>query len=183
METFMKVASLKKGEIAALVIPDKSYASRMRELVSSLSADYERICYVSVSKPYSVVSDSIKKYGADPGKFFFVDCTQKQGKEGGQVVFVSSPKALTEMSITIGKVIELGKIEALILDSLSTLLVYEDQSTVVKFAHSLISTLRAKKVTGVLVCMEGGKAAEAVKDISMFVDRAVTAYPSSRVGS
>jgi KaiC/GvpD/RAD55 family RecA-like ATPase len=166
-----------KGEIAIFVISDKQYASKMKELVSSLSSDYKRICYVSVNKPYSVVLESIKKYGADPKKFFFVDCTEKQegGEKGGQVVFVSSPKALTEMSITISKVLELGKIEVLVFDSLSTLLMYEEPSTVVKFVHSLISTLRAKKAAGILVCLEGGKNAELTKDISMFADSTLTA--------
>jgi hypothetical protein len=89
------------------------------------------------------------------------------------VVNVSSPKALTEMSITIGKVLELGKIEALIFDSLSTLLVYTDPSTVVKFTHSLISLLRSKNVSGLLMCVEGGASSNMVKDISMFADKVV----------
>jgi hypothetical protein len=168
------MAGAMKSEISVFVISDKSYASGMKGIISSLSSDYSRICYVSLNKPYSAVLDAIKKCGADTKKFFFVDCTESHADEkSGQVVNVSSPKALTEMSITIGKVRELGRIEALVFDSLSTLLVYEEPSTVVKFAHSLISMLRAKKAAGVLVCVEGGKSAELVKDISMFADRAV----------
>jgi hypothetical protein len=168
------IASIKRTEIIILVIPDKTYASRMKELVSSLSSSHNRICYVSLNKPYSATVEMIKKYGADTNKFFFVDCTEKRADEkAGQVVNVSSPKALTEMSITISKVMDLGKIDALIFDSLSTLMVYEEPSIVVKFAHSLISTLRSKKVTGALVCLEGGKNTELVKDISMFADSVI----------
>jgi len=160
--------------IILLVISNKDYSSRMKDIVSSASSSYSRICYVSLNKPYSVISESLKKQGIDTKKFFFIDCTENHADEkAGQVVNVSSPKALTEMSITIGKVLELGKIEAMVFDSLSTLLVYEDPSTVVKFTHSLISSLRGKKVSGVLVCLEGGKNAELVKDISMFADRVV----------
>lgn len=168
-----QMAGDNKSEISVLVISDKSYPSKMKELVSSISSDYSRICYVSLNKPYSAALDSIGKSGANPKKFFFVDCTGTPPKNEGQVVFVSSPKALTEMSITIGKVMEMGKIEVLIFDSLSTLLVYEEPFTVVKFTHSLISALRAKKAAGVLVCLEGWKSAELVKDISMFADRVV----------
>ena len=167
----------KIGDISVFLVSDRNYASKMKELACSISSDYSRICYVSLNKPCGAVSDNLKKWGANPGKFFIIDCTGKQAKEG-QVVFVSSPKALTEMSITTGKVIDLGKIEALIFDSLSTLLAYEEPSTVVKFTHSLISVFRAKKIIGVLVCLEGGKNTELVKDISMFVDRVVAAYPS-----
>ncbi len=167
-------ASTKKGEIAVFVIPEKEYASQLRSIISSASSSYSRICYVSLNKPYSSVLDSIKKNGADPKKFFFIDCTENQADEkAGQVVNVSSPKALTEMSITIGKVLEIGKIEALIFDSLSTLLVYEDPSTIVKFTHSLISILRSKNVSGFLMCAKSGQSEAIIKDISMFADRVV----------
>ncbi len=162
-----------RNEIKLFMISNKDYDSKIRDIVSSASSSYKRICYVSINKPYSVISDSLKKQGIDIKKLFFVDCTGNPCKTEGQVVRVSSPKALTEMSITINKVLELGRIEALIFDSLSTLLIYADPSTVVKFTHSLISSLRGKKASGVLVCVEGGKNAELVKDISMFADRVV----------
>jgi len=166
-----QTASTKKGEIAVFVIPDKLYVSKIKELVSSLSSDYSRICYVSLNKPYPVISESLKKQGIDTKKFFFVDCTGNPSKNEGQVVYVSSPKALTEMSITITKVLEMGKIEALIFDSLSTLLIYEQPSTVVKFTHSLISALRSRNAAGFFMCLKGGTGSEIVKDISMFADR------------
>jgi hypothetical protein len=169
----MKARAVTKGEIAVFVVPEKEYASRLKSVISSASSSCSRICYVSLNKPYSSAAETVEKSGADPKKFFFIDCTESHAEETGQVVNVSSPKALTEMSITIGKVLDLGKIEALIFDSLSTLLIYTDPSTVVKFTHSLISALRSKKVAGALICLEGGKNAELIKDISMFSDRVV----------
>ncbi|MCX6814351.1 MAG: hypothetical protein NTY20_01735 [Candidatus Aenigmarchaeota archaeon] len=160
--------------ITIFLFSEKDYARKMENIMLSTSSAFSRICYVSLNKPYSVISESLKKQGIDTKKFFFIDCTENHADEkAGQVVNVSSPKALTEMSITIGKVLELGKIEAMVFDSLSTLLVYEDPSTVVKFTHSLISSLRGKKVSGVLVCLEGGKGTGLIKDISMFADRVV----------
>ena len=166
--------SFAKEGITIFVITETEYTSQLKGIISSASSSYSRICYVSLNKPCSTVLDTIKKYGVDPKKFFFIDCTEGQVDEkAGQVVNVSSPKALTEMSITIGKVLDLGKIEALIFDSLSTLLVYEEPFTVVKFTHSLISSLRGKKVSGFLMCLEGGKTTDIIKDISMFADRVV----------
>lgn len=157
--------------IILFVIPEKNYASAIGSIASSVSSAYSRICYVCLSKPYQAILDSFKKHGISQSKFFFVDCTGKGSEGKEQVVYVSSPKALTEMSITIGKVIQLGKIEALILDSLSTLLVYEQPSTVVRFVHSLISMLRENKVNGYMICLKGGMNLGVVKDISMFADR------------
>jgi len=161
-----------KNGIILFVISNKDYDSKIRDIVSSASSHYNRVCYVSLNKPYSTVLASLRKYGIDTRKFFFVECTGSSDKNS-QAVSVSSPKALTEMSITISKVLELGRIEALIFDSLSTLLVYEQPSTVVKFTHSLISMLRAKKASGFLTCLESSASSEILKDISMFADSVV----------
>ena len=60
-----------------------------------------------------------------------------------------------------------------ILDSLSTLLIYEEPSTVIKFSHSIISAFRSREVKAVLTCLEGDVGSELIKDLSMFVDKVV----------
>jgi hypothetical protein len=160
--------------ITVISVPEKEYASKINGLVSSAASSYTRICYTSLNKPYSTLSQSFRKSGIDLKKILFIECSGKTG--GGkqeQVVYVSSPKALTEISITIGKVIEMGKIEVLIFDSLSTLLVYADPSTVVKFTHSLITILRSKSVSGLLMCAKSSQSESILKDISMFADKMV----------
>ncbi|MEM5812541.1 MAG: hypothetical protein QW286_02370 [Candidatus Aenigmatarchaeota archaeon] len=162
-----------KGEIEVLVFSDKDYSKKIIELSSSVSSSFSRICYVTLNKPSSVVSESLKKSGVSTEKFFFVDCTGKPERKEGQAVYVSSPKALTEMSITITKVLELGKVDALIFDSLSTLMIYEEPSVVLKFFHSVLSSLRSRRVSGFFVCLKGGTGSGVLKDISMFADRVV----------
>ena len=169
----MKSGLAAEKGIDILVVSDKGYAQKVEELMRSASSSYSRICYATVNRPYSAIAASFKKHGADLEKFFFVDCTGESGGKGGQVVFVSSPKALTEINITINKVFELGKIELLIFDSLSTLLSYEEPSTVVKFAHSLISSCRSKGVGALFVCLKSEKSSSLLKDISMFADNVV----------
>jgi hypothetical protein len=159
--------------IIVMVVPEKEYSSRINEVVSSAASSYSRICYTSLNKPCSTLSESFRKSGVDLKKILFIECSGKTGDgKQEQVVYVSSPKALTEMSITIGKVIEMGKIEVLIFDSLSTLLVYADPSTVLKFTHSLITMLRSKSVSGILVCASSQSEA-ILKDISMLADKMV----------
>jgi len=161
-----------KTEIVVFVVSDKDYTLRLKDIISSASSRYNRICFVSLSKPYDIISDSLKAHGIDLRKLFFISAGNPSKAEG-QVVYISSPKALTELSITISKVIEMGEIEALIFDSLSTLLVYEQSSTVLKFAHSLISLLREKKSSGFLLLMKGSAGLEVLKDLSMLADRVI----------
>ena len=159
--------------ITLISVPEKEYASKVNEAVSSAASSYTRICYTSLNKPYSTLSQSFKKSGIDLKKILFIECSgNADGGKLEQVVYVSSPRALTEMCITIGKVIDMGKIEILIFDSLSTLLVYTDPSTVLKFTHSLITMLRSKSVSGILVCASSQSEA-IIKDISMFADKMV----------
>jgi hypothetical protein len=156
--------------VTLVVVPEKEYASKINEIVSAASSSHSRICYTSLSKPCSTLSQSFSKNGIDTKKILFIECGGSSGGESGQVVHVSSPKALTEISIAISKVIDMGKIEILIFDSLSTLLVYADSSTVVKFAHSIITMLRSKGVDGMLMCAKSSQSEAIVKDITMFTD-------------
>jgi len=167
---------VKLGGIIVFLIPNSKYGKKLNEIVASSSRNSEGLCYVSLNKPYDTLMPMFRSIGVDVKKMVFIDCI-KYGfgnADGGmKVVFVSSPKALTEMDIAIKKVLDGEKVSVLVFDSLSTLLVYDEPSTVIKFSHSIISKLRAAGVGGVFLCLSGDVKSELIKDLSMFADRIV----------
>jgi len=173
-------ADLKKEianqEMLLFLIPNQKYSERLRDVAGASAKLFERTCYVSLNKPYDTLASSFKNDNMDMRKITFIDCVTQGGKNapaGQKVVFVSSPSALTDMSIAINKVIDEDKAQSVIFDSLSTLLVYQEPSMVIKFSHSLISKLRAAKVKGILTCLQDDVKGELVKDLGMFVDKVV----------
>ncbi len=156
-----------------LLVSNKNYYSIVKKTAKSVSSMNKRICYVSLNKPYETLSRDFKKESINLKKFFFIDCISKKRKEEGQVIYVSSPKALTEINIVMKKVIKTGKIESTIFDSLSTLMVYEGSSSVVRFAHSIVSMFRETGSKGILISLRGDMKTDIIKDLNMFVDDVV----------
>jgi len=168
--------AVKENDVILILVPNRLYSEKIMDITKTVSLLSERICYVTLNRPCKTLLKDFEENKIDSGKFFFVDCVTKKVKEeeeGEQVVYVSSPKALTEMSIVMKKLLEAGEIETTIFDSLSTLLVYEDPHVIVKFAHSIISMFRTLGSKGILISLKDDMKSEVVKDLNMFVDEVV----------
>jgi len=168
----MVLRKLKKGEILLLVISEKSHLEIMVKLTEKICKTFEKVCYVTLNKPYTTLIKFFKKRGIDVSRIFFIDTVSAQGVENDQepVVCVSSPRALTELNIAIKNVVEVGKIECVIFDSLSTLLIYEKPHVVMKFIHSIISDFRSRSTACVLTVIRSDLSENVIKDIALFVD-------------
>lgn len=166
---------ISENNVVVMVIPNKKYSSTLLENIKQLSSVYSKICYVSLSTPYEELTENFKKSGIDNSKFFFIDCITEKIKEARKdnILYVSSPRALTELNITINKVLDMNEIPLTIFDSLSTLLVYEGSMTVIKFMHSIISTFRTYGAKCVFTCMKDDINADMMKDLNMFADRLI----------
>jgi hypothetical protein len=164
------VKNIKENDITVLIIPNNSYGDSLKNLVSDMSKIFNKICYISLNKPYKSLLKGFEQKGVTTKKLLFIDAVDK-GFDSEGIVHVSSPKALTELNIAITKSLSNGLVDSILFDSLSTLLMYEEPATVIKFAHSIISSFRIKGIKTVLTCLEGDAKSELIKDLSMFVDK------------
>lgn len=164
---------LKGNKIVIFVVPTKNYAKGINDITLAATKSGKSIVYVTVNKPYNILVDSFSAKKIDIGKITFIDAVSGGVKapKGVNVEFVSSPKALTEMSITINELMK--KTDSFVFDSVSTLLVYDDPSTVVKFIHSILSKARAAGTNFVLTVLSEDAGKSVLKDVSMFVDKVV----------
>ncbi len=163
---------IKGNKILLLSLRSGAYRKKMKELVRASTASFKRICYVTFNDPYETLARSIA-----PGKgsgFLWIDCvsaTVKSPKPEHGVTFVSSPHALTEVSIAIKKALEKDKTEFMILDSVSSMLVYEKPLTVLKFIHNIVLTLRTSGIGAAFIILREDVSEEVIKDLNMFVDK------------
>ena len=164
-------SAIKNNDILVFLVPNTKYSECLEKIVSNISKKFERICYVSLNKPYTTICRELENKKIDTEKFFFIDAvSQKIESDKEHVLYVSSPRALTELSITINKVLEIGSVQVVVFDSLSTLLVYEGSMTVIKFVHSIISTIRNMKAKAVFTCLKEDISNDLIKDLNMFAD-------------
>jgi archaellum biogenesis ATPase FlaH len=172
-------AIIKSNQIIVFVVSPKDFSKRLQDITKTLAGQKKAICYVSLNKPYETIREALEKAGVPLERVYFVDAVSSRAgsvKPDKAVLMVSSPSALTELSIAISKGVELWKADAVLFDSLSTLLVYEGASSVLRFVHSVTNSLRVKGLSCVFTILKPDLKDEIAKDIGMFADRIEELY-------
>ncbi len=167
-------SEIKKGGCYVLVLPNKEYSRMILETTKYLSSNYPRVCYVSLNRMYSTLAESLSRAKINTNNFLFIDAltqaaTTKKPKESN-CIYINSVAALTELGIAISGALKTGKFDAILFDSLSTLLIYNKSTVVGEFTHSLINKIRALNVTAVFTALEEDTESELLKKIGMSVD-------------
>jgi len=162
------------NQIVVVLIPNEQFSAKLMEIVDVMAKNFKKVCYISMNKPYDTIIKTLEKNNVDPKKFYFIDCitrTVRKPEAVDHCKFVTSPRALTELSITMTEVLKKQKVDSLIFDSLSTLLVYESLMAVTKFAHTIIAQIRVSNSHGVFTSLKEDVNPALVKDLNMFADR------------
>ncbi|ODS35008.1 MAG: hypothetical protein A7316_04590 [Candidatus Altiarchaeales archaeon WOR_SM1_86-2] len=116
--------------------------------------------YITVSKPFVYSIEVMQNNGIGTENLFFIDCISQMGGGGGieleNCVF-TSPIALSEIMMHANDMLKKVKTKNkfILLDCISTLLVYNNEKPVKEFAMWLLANVRANKdVTGILVTIK-----------------------------
>ena len=154
------------------MVPQSKYVETINYIMVSVVKS-GRLCYVTLNKPYAIMEKEFKEFQIDTKDVEFIDCVSGSAADKqGKAVFVSSPRALTELSITISGMLA-KNINSMLFDSLSTLLIYHEQGMAIKFVHSMISKVRATEKKCVFLLLEEDAKSEMMKDVTMFADKVV----------
>ena len=148
-------------KINFLVILDTSaenYSDAVMGAVTFMLEKGQKGIYVTSSRPYRFISNEMKRISINTDNILFLDCIScMAGEHGdGNCTYVENPASLEEISMHIGSL--LGRIESdekfLIMDSISTLLIYNSLNSVKEFSLFLINKLRLESVDGILVIIK-----------------------------
>jgi archaellum biogenesis ATPase FlaH len=125
--------------------------------------------YVSLNKTQKSVEDIFQQNGISTKKMFFVDCVTAE-KEKHDVLHIS-PTQLDMLSAAIQNFIKDIKGEKfLIIDALSTLLIYNDENKVAKFVKE-ISEYASENEVNVVAFSPETKGEELLNKIFNFFDK------------
>lgn len=165
------------NQMVLIIIPNEKYTEQILQISRHLSKNYNKICYVSLNKLYKALIKSLGDNSIDITKFCFVDGVTKTAdpsvKSDGNVKYVSSPRALTELSLTMIADCKENKPECILFDSLSTLLIYQKGDIVTQFIHSLTGKIRTFGCLGLFTALEGDTDSDLIKEMGMFVDNTI----------
>ncbi len=173
------VNALAMGTTNLLILKLKDYSTAPRALLSYFTTQKMPGVYVSINKPYA---DIVKTLTTPPAQTQFVDAITAltgRGTEDNQTVtFIDSPLALVELNLAISDRLKgvVSNQKFLILDSISTLLVYNSPQAVEKFCHTVIAKNRNENVVGIFLMIESEDHRDVVETLAQFVDNVTTVH-------
>jgi KaiC/GvpD/RAD55 family RecA-like ATPase len=173
------LSGIKHGEITLVLASSGKYQSVLPKVVKSFAGKKNFFgVYVTVNKPYATLNESFKRDGVKTDRMFFIDCVTKMvggaSKPSDRFLTIESPQFLTEISIAVSQAMSaLPKGEKyFVLDSVSSLLIYNSSGTVARFIHFLSGKLREWDARGIFLAVDTEVEA-LLPYISQFVDKTV----------
>lgn len=158
-----------------LVIVDlKNYQTCILEIVKLMQSLRNFGVYFTVNKPFQDLSQQLAPKGIDCSKVFFIDAisaiSERSGADSSSAVFLDSPTDLIEVNNSISRSIPSKKASFVLVDSLSTLLLYNKPMSVERFVHSLVGKIRGEHCMGFLLTVKSAEHSGFVETVSQFVD-------------
>ncbi len=167
--------SLEKPVVLALIDPIR-YQDAVVGLLKYFTGKMSRGIYVTLNKPYAVLAKNFEKSSIPTGSLFFVDgITHVPAvQEESDHTCLGSSVDLSNLCIATSKAVSrFTEDKFLMLDSLSTLLIYNEPKAVAKFAHLFTEKLRRWDTTGTLLTVDMNAERDVVSQLAPFCDKVV----------
>jgi hypothetical protein len=143
------------------------------------------VALVSLNMPCYEISSHLKEKSIEIPKLFVVDGQSPEmapaclspvfGQEVSinHTTYAGAPGSLTGLSITMRKLFAKNRFDLVILDSLSTLLIYNEPHQTQRFVHALIEKLRSSNTAGIFITLEGSPYSAEISGMTQFFDSTV----------
>lgn len=159
-ETFEKELKDFKEYILLATVNAKDYYSTNLSIIRHLvTTESNSGVYVTLNKPFAVIKKELQKNKVNTGMIIFIDAVTETGgkaKKTKDCLFIGNPENLSDISIAMDQAVRAlpGEGKFVFFDSLSTLLVYNNANTVVKFIRFLATKMREWKVKGIIISLQ-----------------------------
>lgn len=167
------VDELEKHRIILFIIDSAKYNTMVLETIKNIPKD-AGVVYVTLNKTASALQDHLTKAGVSTEKFIIIDCiskTIKDIRDTEKIIYLDSPKALSDLSFVITGVLQGNHKNMYILfDSLTTLLVYADKPVVARFVLNIVNRIRNASCKSIFFAVNIEEHKDFFKEISIFVD-------------
>ena len=167
--------SFENGNTYLSVLSNDHYDNNLFKVLKKLKG--RKVCFVTLNKSAEVLENSLKSIGISSKDVLFIDAVSKSlGKNVNRenVLFLSSPMALTELSLAINEVSKTKKFDSIFFDSLSTLSIYDiKERTAQRFIASIIDKTKDENQMGVFTCLENDFKSPLIQKSCMYMDKVI----------
>lgn len=132
--------------------------------------------YVTLNTPLENLIETLKKNEVDLSEVLFIDgitkITDATELSGKNYKYIESPRDLVELGFLIDKEMDKPNHEKkfIIIDSVSTLMIYNSQQAIKQFVHSITGKMKAWKIRGILIA-NNDEGNDAINYMAQFCDK------------
>ena len=166
------LSCLKENQNIIVVCKGIGHTKAMIDFHKEISKNFKKICMLTINEPSSNLIQKFQKANMDYSNYFFIDCIsakETRVEDSKQFLYVSSPSALTELALAMGKIRE--EVDLMILDNISSLLIYNNPVVMQKFLHSIMTKIRQTNTKALYFILEEDK--KLVDVLSLFADAVI----------
>jgi archaellum biogenesis ATPase FlaH len=173
-----EIAGIGEEFVLLVVVSPKNYEESILSFMDIFLNDKKLFgTYITTNKPFRKIMQNFLSRGIKADNLFFIDAVTREEIPQKSVdgIKVFSSQNVTEINVLLDKAIKDKNKggQFIFLDSVSTLLVYNDEKTVEKFVHSLIERIYRWKTKGVFITVETNANKMVIENLSLFFDKIV----------
>lgn len=150
------------------------------EVVQNITAAGFRAIMITTNQPSLILSKMYSRAGINTDRVFFIDAITnyalgKDEEDTENTLFINNPGDLTELGIALTKAMEKFENEdvCIVLDSISTMLIYTSSARILKFIHYLTNKIRLFDIHGILFAAKNGLDPGFMIQMTTFVDNII----------
>jgi hypothetical protein len=174
-----QLSDVKKSSIVLISMESQQHTEAVSSVLKVFVNDMKMGgIYVSVSKPYEQITKAMELAKVRSSNLFFIDCIShmagKLPEKAENAVFIENPSSLEEISLYIDKLmVRIPEPKFILLDSLSSLLIYNNERSVEEFTHLVINKMRLENVGGIIVSIKQKEAEALTNTLIPMCDREI----------
>jgi hypothetical protein len=171
---------IKRNDSVLVVAPEASYESA---LIGGIRGVKGKICYISMSRTRKSLLEAFEREKIDSGRIFFIDCISKAimfmsfqaeriPDRSENAIFLSYPGNLQGIEDALDDPAAKG-FDYLVLDSLSSMTIYNKPDVVLKSLSSLLSKAKAKKAKAIVFSVAKKEQSDFMRKAAGLVGKAI----------
>jgi len=174
-----ELQTLKKNAVVLVAVESEQQAEAITALLKIyINEKNMNGLYLSISAPYEQIKNITESAGIQTDRLYFIDCISQMAgtttAKTEKAVFVENPSSLEEVNMYIDKILmRMPEPKFMFMDSISSLLIYNNERSIEEFTHLVINKMRLEKLGFVIITLKQKESEQLAKTLVPMCDKEI----------